>query len=279
MSTKRLLGVFAHPDDEGVISGALLHYNEVGVETGLVYATRGEAGEISDPALATPETLPVVREQEAREAAQVLHVNQLWFLGYQDSGRAGSHHHHERRALINSNSAEIIGKLVAIIREFKPQVLVTFDESGGNGHPDHITIYRCVTGAFHAAADDALFPEAGSPHAVSKLYYASASRRQLLLLTDWLETSGYDNFYRQLDIQRLGLGDEQIKVVLDVERWHETKGHSYARHRTQVSPNAAMSHMPPELQRKWRGTEFFELAASRVGPDVIGENNLFARVP
>ena len=84
MPTRRLLGVFAHPDDEVLISGALLHYHSLNVETGLVYATRGESGEIADPALATPENLGQVREEETRAAAEVLHVDPLWFLGYRD---------------------------------------------------------------------------------------------------------------------------------------------------------------------------------------------------
>ncbi|MBO0781646.1 MAG: PIG-L family deacetylase [Ktedonobacteraceae bacterium] len=279
MSTKRLLGIFAHPDDEGMVGGALLHYNEIGVETGLVYATRGEVGEISDPSLATPETLGTVREKEMSAAAASLNVNHLWFLDYRDSGMAGTGENQDPRAFINANSAHAIGKLVAIIRTFQPQVMVTFDEIGGYGHPDHIAIYKYVTGAFHSAADDALFPEAGPAHAVSKLYYASFSRRQLAMLVDWLETAGYDNFLKDMDIQQLGLADDQISVVLDVERWHEAKARSWSQHRTQISPNSPMSHMPPELQRKWRGTEFFQLAASRVGPDLVGENNLFAHIP
>src|SRR5258707_13317335 len=89
MSTKRLLGLFAHPDDEGSTSGALLKYSMSGVETGLVCATRGEAGEITDPALATPENLGQEREGEMRRAAEVLGVHNLWFLDYRDSGMAG----------------------------------------------------------------------------------------------------------------------------------------------------------------------------------------------
>src|SRR2546429_6368103 len=93
MSTKRLLGAFAHPDDEGIVSGALLQYSTSGVETGLVCATRGEVGEIADPALATPENLGQVREEEMRLAAEVLGVRNLWFLDYRDSGMAGTPPH------------------------------------------------------------------------------------------------------------------------------------------------------------------------------------------
>src|SRR5437763_9703500 len=102
MSTKRLLGVFAHPDDEGLISGSLLHYNARGVETGLITATRGEVGEISDPALATPENLGEVREREMRAAADVLKVNNLWFLGYCDSGMDGTPENRAPRAFVHA---------------------------------------------------------------------------------------------------------------------------------------------------------------------------------
>src|SRR5579885_2713909 len=127
MSTKRLLGVFAHPDDEGLISGALLQYSASGVETGLVCATRGEVGEISDPALATPENLGEVREQEMRAATGELGVRHLWFLGYRDSGMAGTPENQNKRSLAEASAAEEIGKLVAIMRQLRPQVMVTLE--------------------------------------------------------------------------------------------------------------------------------------------------------
>jgi LmbE family N-acetylglucosaminyl deacetylase len=279
MSTKRLLGVFAHPDDEGLVSGALLQYSASGVETGLVCATRGEVGEISDPALATPENLGEVREQEMRAAADVLGVRHLWFLGYRDSGMEGTPDNQDPRSLAQASAAEVIGKLVAIIREFRPQVMITFDETGGYGHPDHIAIYRYTTGAFHAAADGAQYPELGSPHAVSKLYYGSFARRHILMLTEWLQAEDPDSSYAQLDPDRFGIPDDQISVLLDVERWREVRDRSWLMHRTQMSPNSPMARIPEEIQRKWRSTEVYQLATSRVGPDVVGENDLFARVP
>jgi len=127
MSTKRLLGAFAHPDDEGIVSGALLQYSTSGVETGLVCATRGEVGEIADPALATPENLGQVREGEMRAAAEVLGVHNLWFLDYRDSGMAGTPENADPSAFAQASAAEVVGKLVKIIREFCPQVIVTFD--------------------------------------------------------------------------------------------------------------------------------------------------------
>src|SRR5712691_3662920 len=119
MATKRLLGLFAHPDDEGVMSGTLLYYGANNVETGLVCATRGEVGEIADPALATPETLGQVREGEMRAAVEVLGVRNLWFLDYRDSGMAGTAENEDPRAFVRANTAEVVGKLVAIIRQFR----------------------------------------------------------------------------------------------------------------------------------------------------------------
>lgn len=278
MSTKRLLGVFAHPDDEGLISGALLEYSTLGVETGLVCATRGEVGEISDPALATPENLGKVREGEMRAAADALDVRHLWFLGYRDSGMAGTPENQDPRAFVQAKSAEVIGKLVAIIRQFRPQVMITFDETGGYGHPDHIAIYKYTTGAFHAAADGVQYPELGPAHAVSKLYYASFARRQIQTMAEWLEEQNYEGVFSGVDIGKLGLADDQISVVLDVDRWQEAKARSWAMHRTQMNPNMPLARLPKEMQRKWRGTENYQLAATRVGSDIVGENDLFAHV-
>src|SRR2546429_8635894 len=107
MSTKRLLGIFAHPDDEGSMSGALLKYSTLDIETGLVCATRGEVGEIADPALATPENLGEVREGEMRAATEVLGVHNLWFLGYRDSGMAGTTGEQRPPALTQTRAPEV----------------------------------------------------------------------------------------------------------------------------------------------------------------------------
>ncbi len=247
MSTKRILGIFAHPDDEGMMSGALLEYSTCDVETGLVCATHGEVGEIADPALATPENLGEVREGEMRAAAEVLGVHNLWFLG-------------------------------GIIRQFRPQVMVTFDETGGYGHPDHIAIYRHTTSAFYAAADAAQYPEFGPAHMVSKLYYSAFPRSFVRQIGEWMQSQKYEGSFKNLDPEKLGIPDELISVRLDVERWLETKARSWSMHRTQMNPNNPIAQLPEEIQRRWRRYEYYQLAASRVGSDVEGENDLFARV-
>jgi LmbE family N-acetylglucosaminyl deacetylase len=284
MSERRLLGVFAHPNDEELVAGALLRYHSLGVETGLVCATRGEVG-IWDSVLATPENLGQVREAEMRAAAETMHVDQLWFLEYRDSGMAGTVDNRDPRALIRTRAARVIGDLVAIIRQFRPQVIVTCDETGVPGHPDHIAMYKYVTGAFHSAADGVQYPELGSAHATAKLYYTSLARRQIMMMTEWLQDQAYEGFVRDLDVEKMGFAEDQIDVLLDVEQWQEIKAEALSKHRTQMrsdtpfSVRGVLHLLPYDLQRRWRSTEYFRLATSRVGPDNIGDNDLFAHVP
>jgi LmbE family N-acetylglucosaminyl deacetylase len=283
MSKRRLLGVFAHPNDEELVAGALLRYHSLGVQTGLVCATRGEVG-MSDSVLTTPDNLGQVREAEMRTAAETLHVDQLWFLGYRDSGMAGAQDNQDPRALIKARAAKVIGDLVAIIRQFRPQVIVTFDEVGASGHPDHIAIYKFVTGAFHSAADGVQYPELGPAHAAAKLYYTSFARRQIMMMTEWLQNQTYEGFVRDLDVEKMGFAEDQIDVLLDVEQWQETKAEALSKYRTQMRSDTPFSvrgvfHLLPyDLQCRWRSTEHFRLATSRVGPDNIGDNDLFAHV-
>ena len=260
------------------MSAASLQYSTLGVETGLVCATRGEVGEIADPALATPENLGQVREGEMRGAAEVLGVRNLWFLDYRDSGMAGTPENEDPRALVRVSAAEVVSKLVAIIRQFRPQVLVTFDETGAYGHPDHIAIYRHTTSAFHAAADGVQYPELGPAHAVSKLYYGAFPRSVAREMAEWVRSQNYEGSFSELDPEKLGLPDELISVRLDADPWRETKDRSWSMHRTQMGSMSFMTQLPEEIQRKWRKYECYQLAASRVGPDIEGENDLFARV-
>src|SRR6478672_43851 len=173
MTDAAILAVYAHPDDEQGVSGTLAKYARQGVRTGLICATRGEVGEISDPALATPENLGAVRERELRDAAAVLGVQQLWFLDYRDSGMAGTAPNGDPRAFMNADGEEVVGRIVRIIREFKPQALVTFDATGGYGHPDHVAIHRWTTEAFATAADPARYPDAGPAWRAGRLFYGS----------------------------------------------------------------------------------------------------------
>ncbi|HJO83917.1 MAG TPA: PIG-L deacetylase family protein [SAR202 cluster bacterium] len=129
---RTLLAVFAHPDDEAFGSGGMLALNAAkGHCVALVTATRGEVGEISDTALATPENLGQVREGELRAAADALGVEDLTILGYRDSGMDGTDDNANPTALANADENEVVGSLVEIIRRLRPDAVVTFDPNAG----------------------------------------------------------------------------------------------------------------------------------------------------
>src|SRR5215831_11641504 len=136
---RTLLAVHAHPDDECISTGGILaRYAAEGVRTVLVTCTDGAVGEISDPSLATPENLAEVRSQELDESVRVLNISRLVKLGYRDSGMAGTSENDDPRSFQQSSFGEAVERVVRVLREERPRVVVTYNENGGYGHPDHI---------------------------------------------------------------------------------------------------------------------------------------------
>ena len=128
----KVLAAFAHPDDEGFgPGGTLAMLAAAGSAVTLVCATNGDVGEISDPALATPETLGQVRQQELRDAMAVTGVRDVRFLGYRDSGMEGTDDNNNPSSLYQASGDEVVGALVEIMREVRPNVVITHDPSGG----------------------------------------------------------------------------------------------------------------------------------------------------
>ncbi len=257
-----LLAAFAHPDDEAFgTGGTLARYAAAGGQVALVCATRGEVGEISDPVLATPETLAEVREAELRCASQSLGVSELIFLGYRDSGMAGTPENDDPRAFSNIPADEVVAQLVGLIRRLRPQVIITFDPQGGYGHPDHITIHQHTVTAFHAASDLARYPDQGAPWQPARLFYSVIARsffkqmhRQLEALG--LDTGRFDNF----KLDEIGWPDEQIQLTLDVSATVEAKWAALTCHRTQIGPDNPFRQLPEERVREMMSREYFVLA-------------------
>jgi selenocysteine lyase/cysteine desulfurase/LmbE family N-acetylglucosaminyl deacetylase len=180
--TLRLLGVFAHPDDETFCAGGTLaRYAAEGADVRVLCASRGEAGQIRDAAAATRRTLGQVRSMELELACKHLGLLSPVVLDYPD-GR-----------LSDLDPSELRARCVREIREFRPHVLVTFDPLGSSGHPDHIAVSDAATQAFFSAGDPTQFPEQLSrglpPHTPERLYYSLFQRSELLLLDElshWL---------------------------------------------------------------------------------------------
>ncbi|MEW5871878.1 MAG: PIG-L family deacetylase [Chloroflexota bacterium] len=263
-----LLAVFAHPDDEAFgTGGTLARYAAEGVQVYLVCATRGEAGEISDPSFATPETLGQVREAELRCAAETMGVAELIFLNYCDSGMAGTTENEDPLAYINAPDEEVIYQLVGIIRRLHPQVVVTFEPNGGYGHPDHIAIHKHCMAAFRAAADPGYSPELGPAWQAQRLFYTAIPRsffmemrRQMQELNLDTGDSGF------LDDPELGWPDENVHVALDVASTVESKWGALNCHRTQFGPGNLFRRLPEERVKKLMSREYFALAQPEPEP-------------
>lgn len=277
MSDQSLLGLFAHPDDEQLMSGAFARAAKEGMRTGLICATRGEAGEISDPALSTPENLGHVREHELRAAATVLGVKYLWFLDYRDSGMAGTPENGHRSSFLQADRHEALGKIIKIVRDFRPTVMVTFDPTGGYGHPDHLTISQLSTQAFGAAADPNAYPETGEPWQAARLFYASFPRSTIRMIQDFMRENDVNTGLSGLDPEKFGIPDEEITNVLDVSEWVAVKSRSLAHHRTQMAPDGIWQKLSPEVIEAWRSREHYALAAGVPVPDhAEARGDLFA---
>ncbi|HEX2053820.1 MAG TPA: PIG-L family deacetylase [Actinomycetota bacterium] len=272
-----ILACFAHPDDESFSSGGTLaHYASQGAEVTLVCATRGEAGEISDPALATPENLAEVREQELRCAADALGIGRVEFLGYRDSGMEGTDDNNNPLAYVMADRDEVIGKLVALIRELQPDVVITFDPDGAYGHPDHIAIHHHTVAAVAAARDDTRFPEAGPVWAPRRLYFTALSKTRFADMRRRLEEMGIDTSgFDRPDMPILGQEDDEIDVTMDVGPTLAQKRRALECHATQFGPDNFMRQLAGDVGDDLMRLESFTLWWGTPIPDG-GDGDLFS---
>src|SRR5436190_5725412 len=161
-----LLSVHAHPDDEASKgAGTIAKYHAEGVHTVLVCCTGGEEGDILNPAMDTDEVkanIGAVRMREHDAAAKVIGYDEVVLLGYRDSGMPDSEANHNPDCFARAPLDEAVGRLVAIIRRTRPQVVVTYhEEQARYPHPDHLRVHEVSMAAVDAAADPTLYPEAG----------------------------------------------------------------------------------------------------------------------
>src|SRR5947207_1470382 len=190
---RTLLAVHAHPDDECIGTGGILaRYSAEGARTVLVTCTDGAVGEISDPSLATPENLVQVRARELDESVRILGISRLAKLGYRDSGMQGTTDNQHPLSFHQANFDEAVGKVVRLMREERPDVVVTYDENGGYGHPDHIRAHQVAVAAFDAAADPSRFPEAGQPWQAERLVYAVIPRSAFERMGERMREAGIE---------------------------------------------------------------------------------------
>jgi LmbE family N-acetylglucosaminyl deacetylase len=264
------MAVYAHPDDEAFGSGGTLtKYAAAGHDVYVVTATRGEAGQIADPHLASPAALPEVREEELRCACCIYGVHPPIFLDYVDG------------QLTIVNQGQAVARLVRIIRELRPQVLVTFGPEGIYGHYDHLAVHRWATIAYDLAADPDCFPGvlpgACQPHQVDKLYYRALSQTQAAAMAEAGMPSAA--MMDGVPFSFMPRRDDEITTEIDVSDYVSTKLAGIRCHATQLGHDNPFVTMPDVVMRQeWLRIESYVLARSTVGwPDGI-ETDLLARL-
>ncbi len=247
--TARIVSAFAHPDDETFsVGGSLARAVDGGAQVTAICATRGEAGEIADPALATPETLGAVREAELREACRILGVDDVRFLDYRDSGMAGTPENDDPRAFARADDEDVIAKLVALFRQLRPDVVVTFEPEGVYGHPDHKKVSVCTTAAFDRAPIGGWAPR--------RLFYSGPARSTMREMQRAFAAAGVERnpVFERPDI---GIPDDEISTFVDVSPWRERKARALAAHRTQINPG--LRAMPDDVRDRLLSREPFVL--------------------
>jgi N-acetyl-1-D-myo-inositol-2-amino-2-deoxy-alpha-D-glucopyranoside deacetylase len=169
---KVLLAVVAHPDDESFgIGGTLALYAQAGVDVHLICATKGEVGEVPVQMLERYSSIGALRERELSCAAIALGIKKVHYLGYRDSGMAGSMDNKHPQSLCQAPLQQVAEKIAVLIRTIKPQVVVTFDPIGGYMHPDHIAVHNACVAAYKMAGDHKISLENFLPFKPSKLYF------------------------------------------------------------------------------------------------------------
>ncbi len=288
LTLRSLLAVHAHPDDECVTTGGVLaRYSAEGVRTVVVTCTGGEVGEISDPGLASPANLGEVRARELAEALRILGVCRSVQLGYRDSGMAGTPDNQHPACFHQADLEEAAGRLVRIIREERPQVLVTYDENGGYGHPDHIQAHRVAVAAFRAAGDPARFPEAGAPWAPARLYYAVFPHSLIHRFGEAFREAGIEAPFSAPtgadageNPPPFGTPDDLVTAKVDVAAFVEAKRDAMLAHRTQFGPEHFFARLPWETARPIWAHEFFQRGVPpQALPPGPRETDLFGGLP
>jgi LmbE family N-acetylglucosaminyl deacetylase len=297
-----IMAVHAHPDDEVVFTGGTLAlYHDKGVRTVLVTATGGEEGEIHDPDLDADEARPRLREirlGELRRGIEILGIDHLELLGYRDSGMVGTEPNARPDNFHNADPEEATCKLVALVRKYKPQILITYDEFGAYGHPDHIACNKITHATYDKASDPSYHPELGDAWQPLKLYYTHWNEegftrahemykeRGLKWPFDREEEEKKDDDPQHEDLEEVVTEQaeqaEQVEEAKEEEKppqyvpppvttrinvldAQDRKWKSILMHRTQFSPEGAFMTMPEDIRQVAFGEEHYSLVASRIG--------------
>lgn len=261
----KLLCVLAHPDDEALaFGGTIAKYSSLGVETSLIVATRGERG-WRGPVSQYPgeKVLGQIREREVRAASRALGITHLTFFDYIDGD------------LDQANESEITAQITRVIRQLRPDIVLTFGPDGLYGHPDHIAISQFATSAVVCAAD-ASYAHARElePHRVAKLYYRTATRAWL---EDYMPIFG--ELIMQIDGQERraqSWSNWAITTRLDTGAYWQPVWQAVRCHQTQIPGAQILQQLSESDHQKLWGSQEYYRAYSLVNGGRKEETDLFA---
>lgn len=293
MSDRRLLLVHAHPDDETIGSGATMaKYVAAGDKVTLVTCTLGEEGEVLVPELAHlaaqhEDALGQHRITELGNAMSALGVTDWRLLGgpgtYRDSGMIGTPPNERTDCFWRADLLDAAKHLVSVIRDEQPHVLVTYDDFGGYGHPDHIQAHRVAMYAASLAAAPSFAPEFGPAWSIQKIYWMAFPRSVMKAGIEALQAIGEDTGFAAQDSDDLPFvcDDDLVTTVIDGTEFVDRKMEALAAHATQISMDSGFFALSNNLGSQVMGVEYFRLvqgqAAGPFDPDGR-EIDLFAGV-
>jgi mycothiol S-conjugate amidase len=276
----RLLTVHAHPDDEASKGASTIgRYVAEGIEATLVCCTGGEAGDILNPAMDTPEVradIAAVRRAELDASAAAIGFVEVVMLGYRDSGMPDSPENADPRCFARAPEDEAVERLVSVIRRVRPHVLLTYgDEQSGYPHPDHLRVHDISIIAWDAAGDPDRFPGAGEPWTPSKLYYSTWARARFTAMHEAFLANDLESPFDQKWFDRPS-HDHKITTRIDITGYYGVRSAALRAHATQIDPEERFWFgLTDEIAEAAYPFEDFELAASRV-PTETPEDDLFA---
>jgi N-acetyl-1-D-myo-inositol-2-amino-2-deoxy-alpha-D-glucopyranoside deacetylase len=277
-----LLLVHAHPDDECFSTGGLIARSIAeGRRVDLVVCTGGEEGEVHDPDLDPEEAKPRMREIRSAELDCSLTALrgsgpgelQVHRLGYRDSGMKDSEANAHPEAFWQADFDEATGRLVSVIREAQPGVMVTYDSNGNYGHPDHINAHRVAVAAMQAAADPSRYTDAGAAWSVAKFYEVAFDRdrwgsvmaemKERGIKLPWDEDGDgegeSEGESETVEEESFGVPEAEITTRLDVAAWSGVKLAAMACHRTQSQDFGWLRDLPDDLASRILTPESFVL--------------------
>ncbi|MGE3270300.1 MAG: PIG-L family deacetylase [Chloroflexota bacterium] len=269
-----LMAVHAHPDDEAIGTGGILARAAAeGIRTVLVTCTGGEVGEIAPDTGATLDNLGEIRRRELETACEILGVSHLEMLGYRDSGMMGTADNAHPDAFFKADLEHAISRVIGLVRKYRPAVIVTYDENGFYGHPDHINAHRVAAAAYHRAGDPNHphhpSDEILEPWAPARLFYTAVSKSGVREFSRRIRELGQEGPGGDGDEGEpsWGVPDELITTHVDVSAHIEQKRRALFAHATQMGPEVFFAKLPEPVFHEMFGREAFRLVQSRTsGP-------------